>query len=348
MRNVCRALPCRQLQRVVPGLALLMRLAVGPAEAQGVEEFYRGKTVNVIVGFSVGGGYDIYARVLARHIGRYLPGNPNFVVQNMPGAGSSKSVEYLLSVAPKDGLAIGTFGRALMLAPLLEGARVDTTKLQWIGSMTSDTTTCIVWHASPIKTWADLRAKQFTAGGLGKGSDPELFATIVKNLFAPGLKLVSGYPGTNDITLAMERGEVDGICGYSWSTLKTSRPQWLAENKVAVLVQGALVKNPELPNVPMMLDDAANETQRQVLTLLLTTLPMARPFGMPPGTPAERVAAMRTAFDATMKDAEFLKEARTGGLDIDPMQGTQMAGHLQRAYAMPPEIVAQAAKAAGY
>ena len=334
------------------GIALgaLLCWALGSAEtvrAQSPDDFYRGKTVNIIVGFSVGGGYDIYARALARHLGRHLPGAPIVVVQNMPGAGSQKSVEYLISVAPKDGLTLATFGRALMLAPLLEGARFDATRLEWVGSMSSDTTTCIAWHGSPIKTFADLKSKPFTAGGLGRGSDPDVFATIVRNLFAPGLKLVSGYPGTNDVTLAMERGEVDGICGYSYSTLRSSKQKWIADRKIAFLVQGGLTRHPELAAVPMMLDEAKSETERQVVSLLLATLPMARPFALPPGTPKDRVAGMRQAFNATLNDAELLKDARAASLDIDPMPGAEVAAALQRAYAMPPDIVAQAARAVG-
>ena len=323
-------------------------LAAGIATAQAQEPFYKGRTVSVVIGYSAGGGYDIYARMLVRHIARHIPGNPTVVAQNMPGAGSLKALEFLNTLAQKDGLTMGTFGRTLPMAPLLEGAKFDPTRLEWVGSITSDTSTCVAWHTSPVKRFEDLRTKPFTVGGLGKGSDPEMFATIVKTLFAPTLKIVSGYPGTNDVALAMERGEVDGMCGWSYSSIRSGRKAWLDERKVSVLVQAALSKDPAIPaDVPLMLDLAASEQHRQALSMILAAQTMARPFAMPPGTPKDRLETMRQAFNATMKDPEFVKEARTAALDIDPMTGEAMAALLRRIYAMPPDIVAEARRAVG-
>ena len=326
-------------------LALAAAAAAPEARAQSAEEFYRGRTVNIVVGFTAGGGYDIYARALARHMGRNVPGNPVIVVQNMPGAGSQKALEYVLTVAPKDGLTIGTFGRTMPFAPLIDGAKFDASRLEWVGSISSDTTTCIAWHASGFKSWDDLKTRQFTVGGLGKGSDPEMFALIVRNLFALNVKLITGYPGTNDVIIAMERGEVDGICGYSYSTLRASRKQWIDDNKVTILAQGALVRDKALPDVPMMLDLTTTERQKETLTLLLAAQAMARPFAMPPGTPNERLDAMRAGFMATMQDAEFIKEARTVGIDIDPMPGADVAQLMKKIYAMPADVIADAARA---
>ena len=319
----------------------------GVASAQTPEEFYRGKTINIFIGFSSGGGYDIYARALARHLGRRIPGSPNIVPQNMPGAGSQKAMEYVLNVAPKDGLSMATFGRSLVLAPLLEGAKFDPTRLSWVGSITGDSVTCIAWHGSGVKKWEDMRTTQFTAGGLGKGSDPEMFPLIVKNLFGLNVKLVSGYPGTNDVMIAMERGEVDGMCGYSYSTLRASHKAWVDDKKVVILAQGGLTRNKHMPDVPMMLDLTTSERQKQTLTLLLATQPMARPFAMPPGTPQDRLDAIRAAFMATMTDTEFVKETQATGLDVEPMAGAEIAAILQQVFAMPADIIADARRAVG-
>ncbi len=321
--------------------------ATTPAGAQTPEAFYAGKTVNLIVGYSVGGGYDIYGRALARHIGRHIPGTPAVVVQNMPGAGSQKSLEYLLTVATKDGLTMGTFSRTLAIAPLIEGAKYDPTRLEWIGSISTDASTCVAWHASPVKTWEDLKTKPFTVGGLGKASDPDMYATILRVMFGLNVKLVSGYPGTNDVALAMERGEVEGMCGFSYSSLRASRKNWLDERKATILVQAALKPDPAIPEVPMLLDKTATIEQRQALSLILAPQHVARPFAMPPGTPADRLQAVRSAFLATMTDPEFVKEAKTAGLDIDPMPGLAIAELYKKIYATPPSVIADARRAAG-
>ena len=328
-------------------VALWLAVAPVAAQTQSPEEHYRGKTVSMVIGYSVGGGYDIYARLLARYMGKHIPGAPTVVAQNMPGAGSQKSVEYLLSVAPRDGLTFGTFSRSMPMAPLLEGARFDATRLEWVGSMASDTTTCVAWHTSPVKTFADLKTRPFTVGALGKGSDPEIYARVVKNLLGYPLKIVSGYPGTNDAALAMERGEVEGICGYSWSTVRSSRKQWLQDKKVVVLSQGALVPHPELKGVPMMLDAAGSERKRQALTLVLAAQAMARPFALPPGVPKDRVESMRKAFMAAMKDPDLVKEANASNLELDPMPGADMAVLMAKVYATPADIVKEAAAALG-
>ncbi len=318
------------------------------AAGQTPEAFYKGKTLSVVIGYSAGGGYDIYARSLARHIGRHIPGNPAVIAQNMPGAGSQKALEFLLSHAAKDGLTIGTFGRTLPIAPLIENAKFDPTRLEWVGSITTDTSTCVAWHTAGIKTWEDLRTRQFTVGGLGKGSDPEMFATLVKVMFGLNIKLVSGYPGTNDVALAMERGEVDGMCGFSYSSLRASRRAWIEEKKVAILVQAALTRDPAVPpEVPMLIDKTTTEQQRQALTLILAPQAVARPFASPPGTPADRLGALRNAFAATMRDPEFVKEAKTAGLDIDPMSGEQISELYRKIYLTPPAVIAEARRAIG-
>ena len=218
------------------------------AQAQSVADFYKGKTVTVIVGYTAGGGYDIYARALARHMGRHLPGNPNFIVQNLTGAGSLNAANNLYNVAAKDGTVFGTFGRGLAMEPLIGTARVqfDATKFTWLGSGTNEISLCATWHTSPVKTWQDALKLGFTVGGEGAGSDPDTYAAFVRNVFGVKLKLVTGYHGTTDIILAIERGEVDGRCGWSWSSVKSTRPNWIPEKKLNYLVHMSEVKAPEL------------------------------------------------------------------------------------------------------
>lgn len=337
-------------RNVIAALAFGVSLAGAPAPllAQSPEAFYRGKTLSMVIGYSAGGGYDIYARALARHMGRHVPGALSIVAQNMPGAGSQKALEYILTHAPKDGLAIATFGRTLPIAPLIENAKYDPKRLEWVGSITTDTSTCVAWHVSGIKSWDDLKSRQFTVGGLGKGSDPEMFATIAKVMFGLNVKLVSGYPGTNDVMLAMERGEVDGICGISYSSLRAARRAWIDEKKVALIFQAAIDRDPALPpDVPMLLDKTTTPQQRDALMLILAPQAVARPFAMPPGTPADRVEAMRKAFMATMSDAEFLKEAKTAGLDVNPMPGEKIAELYRKIYETPQAVITDARRAVG-
>lgn len=314
---------------------------------QSPEEFYRGKNVNLVIGYTVGGGYDIYARLLARHMGKYIPGRPNIIPQNMPGAGSLKSLEYLLNVAPKDGLVFGTFGRSLPLSPILEGAKYDATKLEWLGSITADTSACVAWTSTGFKSLGDFKTRQFTGGGLAKGSDPDIFTSVLKNALGLNVKLVTGYPGTKDLVIALERGEVDGVCGYTWSTIKSSQSRWLEEKKLTFLAQMALKRDKELPDVPLLSEFATTDTLREALMLTMLSQSIARPFAMPPGTPKDRADAMRAAFAATMKDKDFLTEAKSARLEVEPYSGEQVADLLRKAYASPANVVAEARRAIG-
>ncbi len=312
------------------------------ARAQSVEDFYRGKTISVLVGFTSGGGYDVYARVLARHLGRHIPGNPTVVVQNMPGAGSLKATQYVYSVAPKDGTTLATVSRGMATEPLLNEAKFDATKLTWIGSVTSETSICATWQTSAVKTWDDMFKREFTLGGSAVGADPDTFALILRNVFGAKVRLVTGYPGGNDINLAMERGEVDGRCGWSWSSLK-SQKNWLRQ--INPLIQFALDKNPDLPNVAFAIDRAANEEQRQVLRLLVAGQFLGRPFFGTPDVPADRVAALRAAFDATMKDAQFLAETSKLDLEVAPASGKAIDAFLAELYRTPKDVIRKAAAA---
>jgi tripartite-type tricarboxylate transporter receptor subunit TctC len=318
-----------------------------PAHAQSVEDFYRGKTVNLIIGYSVGGGYDLYGRLVSRHIGKHIPGRPAIVPQNMTGAGSLRAAQYIYSVAPKDGTTFGTFGRTIATTPLLTPAtaQFDGTKFSWLGSVTNEVSTCATWHTSPVKTWNDILTKEVAMGGEGPGADPDIYTLLYKNVFGAKMKLVVGYHGTNDITLAMERGEVDGLCGLSWSTMKARHQQWMNEKKLNVIIQAALRKQPELADVPLASDLTQDREKQQILKLFLASQEIARPFAAPPDLPSDRKAELIRAFDATMKDPEFLAEAQKLNMDINPLNAKGVDEILADLYATPKAVLEKAAQA---
>lgn len=338
---------CKLLLTLIASVAV----AATPAGAQSVEEFYKGKTVNLIVGFSVGGGYDLYARHLARHMGKHIPGQPTIVTQNMAGAGSLRAANFIYTAAPKDGTAFGTFSRTTGINPLLEsGATFDGTKFTWLGSVTDDTSLCITWHASPVKTWKDFLEKPVTLGGQGPSSEPDIFARLYKNVFGAPIKLVAGYPGTNEITLAMERGEVDGLCGLSWSTIKGRHAAAIRDKKINLLVQAAFKREPEIDAqvgqpVPLIMDQTQDPEKLQILKLILAAQEMARPFAAPPGIPEDRKKALIAAFDATMQDPEFLAEAKKLNLDVAPVTAAALDKLLAELYATPKDVVKKASEA---
>jgi tripartite-type tricarboxylate transporter receptor subunit TctC len=326
---------------IVAALAALANVA----RADSVADFYKNRSVSMIIGYSVGGGYDAYARLLARYIGRHIPGEPSIVPQQMTGAGSLRAANYLFSVAPKDGSVLGTFSRSMGIAPLLGQVEFDSRKFSWLGSMTDDDTTCVTWNSSPIKTWDDFLNKPSKLGGLGADADPDIWALLYKNVFGAKLQLVSGYPGTNDVVLAMERGEVDGLCGLSWSTIKTRHAEWLTSHAATIIVQAALKKEPQIAAVPLATDLVTKPEQLQIIRLLLASQAMARPFVAPPDIPADRKLALIAAFDATMHDADFLGEAQKLNFEIHPVSAPTIDGLLAEVYATPKDVLARAAKA---
>jgi tripartite-type tricarboxylate transporter receptor subunit TctC len=328
--------------KAIPIAALAALLASAGARAESVEDFYRGKTVTLVIGYSVGGGYDLYGRLLARHLGKHIPGQPTIVAQNREGAGSLRAAIYLYNAAPKDGTVIGTFSRSMSVAPLLNEAPFDSSKFTWLGSISTDVNVCTTWNTSPVKTWKDMLSK---LGGLGAGADPDIFALMFKNVFGAKIKLVTGYPGTNDVALAMERGEVDGMCGLSWSTMKTRHGDWLAGKKVNIPVQAGLHKESEIASVPSVMDLAQTPEQTQIVRLILASQEMARPFAAPPGIPADRKRALIEAFVATMKDPDFLAEAAKMKADVNPVSAAAIENLLADVYKTPKDVVAKAAKA---
>jgi tripartite-type tricarboxylate transporter receptor subunit TctC len=326
--------------------AFIVTASVAPARADSVADFYKGRTMQLVIGYSVGGGYDLYARLLAQFLGRHIPGAPTLVPQNMPGAGSLKAADYIYSVAPKDGSVIGTFGRSMGLEPLVgKDANYDGRKFSWLGSVTNDVSLCVSWNTSPIKTWDDLLSRESKFGGEGSGADPDVFTLAIDNVFGAKAMLVRGYPGTNEITLAMERGEVDGLCGLSLGTLKGRHDDWIKNRSVNILVQAGIRRSPELPGVPFLSDLTKDPEKVRIVKFIVAGQGMARPFVAPPGIPADRKAALRAAFDATMKDPDFLAAAARQDIEVNPVSGAEIDALLADVYATPKDIIAKAAAA---
>ena len=313
--------------------------------AQSAAEFYRGKAVELLIGYSGGGGYDVYGRLLARHIGRHIPGNPAVVPRNMPGAGSLVLANWLANVAPKDGTAFGIIGSGTGFDPLLgiEAAKFDPTQLLWVGSMNNEVSVCVSWHTSGITRFEDVLEREMVVGGTGVSADTDQFPRITNAVLGTKFKIVSGYPGGNDINLAMERGEVQGRCGWSWSSVVATRMDWYRQKRVHVMFQMALDKHSDLPDVPLIIDLAKNDEQRQILRLIFARQALGRPFLAPSGVPQDRAAALRKAFRDTMKDKTFLAEAEKAKLEIKPLAGEAVQTIIAEAAKTNPQILKKAA-----
>ena len=322
--------------------ALLIALA-GPSSAQTPEAFFSGRTINIVVGFEAGGGYDAYARLLARHMGRHA-GGANIVVQNRPGAGSLVAANYVFNVAPRDGTAFGIISSGVLFDPLFgnKAAQFEATEFSWLGSINREVSTCQIWHTAPIKSFDDARTTSISVGGTGAGADSHLFPQTLNSVLGTKFKIVSGYPGATSVFLAMERGELEGICGIYWSTLKAQRADWLQQGILRPLVQLALEKHPEYPNVPLVLDFARTPEERGALELVFAPMALARPFLGPPGIPADRLAYLQRAFAATMEDPEFKAEAERLKLEVSPMYAEEIIALLRRLYQTPANIVERA------
>ena len=331
---------------VQAGFALL---ALGPSAvcADPIEDFYKGKQVNWILSAGAGGGYSSYAHVFASYLGAHIPGKPNIVVQNMPGAGGIRAMIYLANVAPKDGTTIGLVHSSVPFAPLygVRGANFDPRQMNWIGSINSATGICVSWTASGVTKWQDLFDKQFIVGGTGAGSQMETMPAMINKLFGTRIKIVSGYKGGNDVYIAMERGEVHGRCGGLKSSIKSTRSDWFPQKKVSVPVQIALTRDPEFGDTPALVEFAKDERTKRILELVLSPMSMDRPILLPPGTPLDKVAAMRKAFHAAMNDPGFIAEARRASIDLDEVSGDRIGDILKHAYAMPADIIKAANEA---
>jgi tripartite-type tricarboxylate transporter receptor subunit TctC len=325
------------------GAAMLaLGLWAMPAAAQeDVAAFYRGKTLRIVVGVAVGSGYDINARLLARHLGAHVPGNPVVIVQNQPGAGSLTMTNQLYAAGPFDGTAIGASFNGMPTTPLLQpaGARFDPVKFNWIGSTNRETQVTYLWHTAPAQSLADLERTEVIVGAQAPGSTQYDFPLLANHLFGLKFKIITGYESTPKIHLAMERGEIHGNGATNWSTLKALNTNWLEEKKVRVIAQWALKGHPELAGVPLILDSAKTDADRAALRLVIARLEYGRPFFMPPQVPPERVAAVRRAFDAAVKDPAYLAEAEKSKVDVDPLTGEEVANLVEQVSRTPPETI---------
>jgi tripartite-type tricarboxylate transporter receptor subunit TctC len=330
---------------LMSGLLLGLHLGASAAPTEGAAEFYRGKTLSLYVGSTTGGAYDVYARLLARHIARHLPGAPRVVVLDMDGAGGLRFANYLYNAAPRDGTVIGTLNGGAPFEPLLgdvQAAKFDAGRFTWIGSASDEVSTCVVWKRTGITSFTELYTRPLTVGGTGAGADTNQLPKVLNGVFGTKIKIVSGYAGGNEIDLAMERGEVDGRCGWSWSSVLTVGKQWLDNGSIKVIVQLGLHGHPDLKGVPLVTDFAKTDEQRAILRLIFARNALAYPFLAPPGLPPERTATLRRAFDEAMADPALLAEARTAHLEIAPMQGAELEKLVQGIYRTPREVVAKA------
>jgi tripartite-type tricarboxylate transporter receptor subunit TctC len=323
-------------------LAACLALPLAAPAAAAEADFYAGKSIALLVGFSAGGGYDVYARTLARHMGRHIPGNPKLIPQNMPGAGSLKAVNYLYNVAPKDGTTIAAFAPGVVFEPLLgrsEGTQFAAPRFTWLGSISREVSVCAFIKGAGIRTWRDMQTKSYVIGASGGGAESDVFPNVLRKLFNLPLKIVTGYPGGTEIILAMERREVDGRCGWSWTSLLSRSKALLDGNQIDITLQIGLQKDKALPSVPLIMDLTDDPQKRAALKLIVSRQSIARPFAAPPGVPADRAGLLRAAFDATMNDPEFRAEARDLNLDVEPVGSAEVEALLSEAYASPPEVV---------
>ena len=337
-------LGCRASNLCLVAAAVLAGLMTAPAAAA---DFYAGRTIDFVIGSDVGGGYDIYARAIARHLGRFIPGNPGIVAKNQPGAGSARAASFVYSVAPKDGTVIGAVFPGVIIEPLLSErpqALFDPVKFQFLASADNATRVCATHERSKIRTFEEARKQKAVMGGSAAGASTRDYVNMHRKSMGALFELVTGYKGTSEILLAMERGEVDGLCGFDWSSLKSQRPAWLRERKVNVLLQVNLEPEDELTRmgIPQVWPYIKDDTDRKAVELILGQQVFGRPYVAPPGVPAEQIAILRTAFMATMRDKDFLADAEKARIDVAPSSGEKVQALVERLYATPKAIVERA------
>jgi tripartite-type tricarboxylate transporter receptor subunit TctC len=338
--NFSRALVLAAAMSVGTGAALV------PGTA-GATDFYAGKQLIFLIGSDAGGGYDLYARLLSRHMNRFIPGTPVFVPRNQPGAGSGTAAAFLASVAPKDGTMIGAVFPGVIIGPLLEDRAqtlFDPTKFQYLGSADSGTRVCITFQNSKIKTFEDAQKSKAIIGASAAGGSTRDYAYLHVNAAGAQFNVVSGYKGTTEIFLAMERGEVDGMCGLDWSSLKSQRPDWVAGKKVNILIQDGSESEPELDKlgVPSVWSYIKNDEDKKAVEMIVSQQIFGRPYLAPPATPAAQVKILRDAFSATVKDPEFLADAEKSRLDVTPSSGERVQAVIEKLYATSKETIKRA------
>ena len=329
----------KTITSVVAAVAALAVSALS-AGAQVGPDHFKGKNFEILVGYETGGGYDIYARALARHIGRHLPGNPAVVVKNMPGAQSRQAANYLYNIAPKDGSVIATIARGLPTEELLgaPGIRFESQKLTWVGSMNNEVSVGVAWHTSPVKTIEEARQREMIVGGI---ADSIMFAKVMNAVLDTRLRIVSGYRSGGEVSLALERGEVHGRMGWSWSSVLSTNPEWLRDRKIINMLQFSTTKHADLPDVPLVTQLARNQDDKALLELVFSRQVIGRPFIAPPVSPEIR-DMLRKAFDDTMGDPGFLADMAKAKLEVNPVSGQEVETLIDRLFKTPPAVVARA------
>jgi tripartite-type tricarboxylate transporter receptor subunit TctC len=325
-------------------LAGMVALA-SPAAADGIADFYKGKTVSIIVGYPPASGYTIYAQLLAKYLADHIPGRPNVVVQNMPGAGGIKAANFVYTVAPKDGTALGTFSVGALIDELFgtSATSFDTAKFGWVGNMDESVGTCVVKAKTGVRKFEDLLQKEVLFGGTGPAGGVTQAAMALTRLYGAKIKLIKGYPGAQDVVVAMDRGEVHGVCGISIAVLKSRLAHQIKSGELVPIIQDSARPHPELPGVPSVYDFARSDDQRQVLDLLFGWRVLGRPIAAPPGVPADRLAALRKAFLDAMNDKRFVADAARAQLDIAPASGEEVAKLVARLFSHSKETIKRAA-----
>jgi tripartite-type tricarboxylate transporter receptor subunit TctC len=323
---------------------VLVLLAGAPASAQPAADFYKGKEITMIIASNAGGGYDTYARTLARHIVDHIPGHPVIVPKNMPGAGGLVGASALYHDAAPDGLTFAALTNGIALDPLFKKfpGRFDALKFGWLGSIGKLMNVCVTWHTSPVKTIQQAMRHEVVVSASGATSNSVMMPKILNALLGTKFKVVTGYADP-EVTLAMERGEVEGVCGLSYTTLKATRPEWFRDRKINILLQIGMEKFPDLPGVPSALDLISDPDFKPVLELILVRQEMGRPFALPPGVPPDRAALLQRAFDETMADPAFLADAKRLQMEVDPLTGAAVAALVKKAYGAPKDVIARAA-----
>ncbi len=332
----------KRLSVFMPAVAFIAgHVAPAPALANDVESFYKGRQVTVVVSTSQGGGYDSYARMVTRHMARQIPGNPTMVARNMPGAAHVRAANWLYAQAPQDGSAIGTVGQTIPDFQLFDGTGVeyDAKRFNWIGNPIAGNNVVVLWHTTGIRTIEQLMTRTVSIGASGPNSTASFYPSVMNNVLGTKFKIISGYPGGNEINLAMERGEVEGRGSNSWASWKATRPDWVAEGKLLVITQIGPRKEADLPNVPLLSELARNEEERHILNSFSASIALGRPLLTGPGVPADRVQALRNAFRLTMSDREFLAEAEKAKFDIDPVYGDELQRVVAEFMATPKELI---------
>ncbi len=332
-----------------PALAVAVALAAfAPAQASAQADFYKGRSIDLIISTGVGGGLDSNARVVARHLGKHISGEPTIVPKNMPGAGHIRAANFVFNQAPKDGTVIGTFIPIFVMSQLLERSKsiqFDPAKFNWLASTASSNSTVYVWHTAGVATIEDAKRREVLMGGTGVGSYTVIYPTVMNSVLGTRFKVVTGYQSTAEIGLAMERGEIQGRAGNNFNSLKAENGEWLKSGKIKLLAQVGLERDGEFTNVPLLLDLAKGEEDRQILKFFSTDVVIGRPFVTSPGVPAERVAQLRRAFDEMMKDPAYLADAEKAGLDVAPVAGAKIQSVVAELMATPAGIVAKAKQA---